>query len=200
MFVAYVFIYYFLKSIGKQAVPISVSHPFYRALSKFDSASFKQHGVAVPSPGFCLAGTTEHWYNNSKVSCAPAQLTIFYGRMVNVYDDISLEKVYKLIFYCSTYYVVGGASTSTPQAKVQAQVPVSGTPVGNVVYVTQPVNPQPCLAISSPMSVSSHPLGPTYKDEGATTFGGSCLHVSKADCSRVISSLEEVMKSTVAHD
>ncbi|XP_076882524.1 uncharacterized protein LOC143531007 [Bidens hawaiensis] len=77
--------------------------------------------------------------------------------MVNVYDDISLEAHPIML-------VVGnGASTSTPQARVQAQVPVSGTPVGNMVYVTQPVNPQPCLAISSPMSVSHALLAPLTK-------------------------------------
>ncbi|XP_076921672.1 protein TIFY 7-like [Bidens hawaiensis] len=169
------------KTIGKQAVPISVSHPFYRA--QFGSASFKQHGVAVPSIGSFLAGTTEPWYNNSKASCAPAQLTIFYGGMVNVYDDISPEKAQAIMLLAGN-----GASASTPQARVQAQVPV---------YVNQPVNPQTCSAISSPMSVSSHPLGPTHKDEGAKAVKGSVAHVNKVDSPRVISSLEEVMKSAV---
>ncbi|KAI3730679.1 hypothetical protein L1987_61852 [Smallanthus sonchifolius] len=174
---------------AKQAVPISMSHPFYRA--QFGGAHIKQHGVAVPSIGSFLAGTTEPWYN-SKASSAPAQLTIFFGGMVNVYNDISPEKAQAIMFLAGN-----GASASTPQPKVQTQVPVSRTPVGDAVYVTQPIKPQPCSAISSPMSVSSHPLGPTNKDEGAKIVKGSVAPVSKVDTPRVISSLEEVMKSAV---
>ncbi|KAI7749956.1 hypothetical protein M8C21_017171 [Ambrosia artemisiifolia] len=174
---------------AKQAVPISVSHPFYRA--QFGGASINQHGVAVPSIGSFLAGTTEPWYN-SKPSCAPAQLTIFYGGMVNVYDDISPEKAQAIMFLAGN-----GASASTPQPRVQAQVPVSRTPVGDALYMTQPINPQPCSAISSPMSVSSHPLRPANNNEGANIVKGSVAPVSKADTPRAIGSLEQVMQSAV---
>ncbi|MFS7959408.1 putative transcription factor TIFY family [Helianthus anomalus] len=166
---------------AKQAVPISVSHSFYRA--QFSAAPIKQHGVAVPSIGSFLAGTTEPWYN-SKPSCAPAQLTLFYGGTVNVYNDISPEKAQAIMFLATN-----GASATTPQPRVQAQVPVSRTPVGDAVYMTQPINPQPCSAISSPMSVSSHPFRPANKDEGAK--------IVKADTPRAIGSLEQVMQSAV---
>ncbi|KAK9063667.1 hypothetical protein SSX86_017538 [Deinandra increscens subsp. villosa] len=172
-----------------QAVPISVNYPFYR--THFGGAPIKQHGVVVPSIGSFLAGTTEPWYN-SKTSCAPAQLTIFYGGMVNVYEDISPEKAQAIMFLAGN-----GASAGTPQPRVQSQMPVSRTPVGDAVYVTQPANPQPCSAISSAMSVSSHPLGPTHKDEGAKIVKGSVGPVNKADNQRVRSSLEQVMQSAV---
>ncbi|KAJ0896343.1 putative transcription regulator Others family [Helianthus annuus] len=55
--------------------------------------------------------------------------------------------------------------------------------------MTQPINPQPCSAISSLMSVSSHPFRPTNKDEGAK--------IVKADTPRAIGSLEQVMQSAV---
>jgi jasmonate ZIM domain-containing protein len=174
---------------AKQAVPISVSHPFYRA--QFGGAPVKQHGFSVPSIGSFLAGTTEPWFNY-KTSFAPAQLTIFYGGMVNVYDDISPEKAQAIMFLAGN-----GASASTPQPRVQAQVPISRTPVGDVVYVAQPINAQPCSAISSPMSVSSHPVGPTNKDEGAKTVKGSVAPSNKVDTPRVINSLEQVMQSAV---
>lgn len=45
---------------AKQAVPISVSYPFYRA--QFGGAPIKQHSGAVPSIGSFLAGTTDPWY------------------------------------------------------------------------------------------------------------------------------------------
>ncbi|KAI3816598.1 hypothetical protein L1987_16301 [Smallanthus sonchifolius] len=176
-------------SDAKQAIPISVSHPFYRA--QFGGVPVKQHGVSVPSIGSFLAGTTDPWFN-SKTSCAPAQLTIFYGGMVNVYDDISPEKAQAIMFLAGN-----GASASTPQPRVQAQVPISRTPVGDVVYVAQPINAQPCSAISSPMSVSSHPVGLTKKDEGAKTVKGSVGPASKVDTPRVINSLEQVMQSAV---
>ncbi|MFS7992969.1 putative transcription factor TIFY family [Helianthus anomalus] len=176
-------------SDAKQAVPISVSHPFYRA--QFGGAPIKQHGVSVSSIGSFLAGTTEPWFN-SKPSCAPAQLTIFYGGMVNVYDDISPEKAQAIMFLAGN-----GASASTPQPRVQAAVPIPRTPVGDVVYMAQPINAQPCSAISSPMSVSSHPVGPTNKDEGAKTVKGSMGPSSKVDTPRVINSLEQVMQSAV---
>ncbi|XP_071686294.1 protein TIFY 6B-like [Rutidosis leptorrhynchoides] len=164
---------------AKQAVPISMSNPFFR--TQFGGAPIKQHGLSVPSIGSFLAGTTEPWYN-SKTTCAPAQLTIFYGGMVNVYDDISPEKAQAIMFLAGN-----GASASTPQPRVQAQVPVS-----------QPINVQPCSAISSPMSVSSHPVGqstvgPTNKDEGVKTVGD----LSKIDSPKVINSLEHVMQSAV---
>ncbi|KAD2393584.1 hypothetical protein E3N88_40561 [Mikania micrantha] len=174
---------------AKQAIPISVSHPFYRA--QIGGAPIKPHGVSVPTVGSFLAGTTEPWFN-FKTPCAPAQLTIFYGGMVNVYDDISPEKAQAIMFLAGN-----GASVSTPQPRVQAQVPISRTPVGDVVYMAQPINAQPYSSISSPMSVSSHPLGPTNKDEVAKTVKGLMGSASKVDTPRVINSLEQVMQSAV---
>ncbi|XP_076884724.1 protein TIFY 6B-like [Bidens hawaiensis] len=174
---------------AKQAIPISVSHPYYRP--QFGGAPVKQHGVTVPPIGSFLAGTTEPWFN-SKPSCAPAQLTIFYGGMVNVYDDISPEKAQAIMFLAGN-----GASASTPQPRVQAAIPISRPPVGDLVYMAQPINAQPCSAISSPMSVSSHPVGPTNKDEGAKSVKDSVGLASKVDTPRVINSLEQVMQSAV---
>ncbi|KAL8218696.1 hypothetical protein R6Q57_022069 [Mikania cordata] len=174
---------------AKQVVPLSMSHPFYRA--QLGGAPIKQHGVVAPSIGSFLAGTTEPWYG-SCTSGAPAQLTIFYGGKVNVYHDISPEKAQAIMLSAGN-----GASANTPQPHAQAQVPVSRTPIGDAVYVAQPINPQPCSAISSPMSISSHPLGPTHKDEGAKVVKGSFTPVNKVDTPRVISSLEQVMQSTV---
>ncbi|KVI05428.1 protein TIFY 6B-like isoform X1 [Cynara cardunculus var. scolymus] len=181
-----------LHNDTKQAVPIAMS-PFFRA--QFGGAPIKQHAI-LPSAGSFLAGTTEPWYS-TKASCAPAQLTIFYGGMVNVYDDISAEKAQAIMFLAGN-----GASVSTPQPRVQAQAPIPRTPAGDAVYVSEPINMQPCSALSSPMSVSSHPVGqstavPTNKDEAAKTVGGSVTPISKVDTPRVINSLEQVMQSAV---
>lgn len=45
---------------AKQAVPISMSHPFFR--TQYGGPPMKQHPVSVPSIGSFLAGTTEPWY------------------------------------------------------------------------------------------------------------------------------------------
>lgn len=45
----------------QNAVPISMSNPFFR--TQFGGAPLKQHGVSViPPNGSFLAGTTEPWY------------------------------------------------------------------------------------------------------------------------------------------
>ncbi|PWA54323.1 ZIM-domain protein 7 [Artemisia annua] len=160
--------------------------------AQFGGPPIKQQGLSVPSIGSFLAGTTEPWYS-TKASCAPAQLTIFYGGMVNVYDDISPEKAQAIMFLAGN-----GASSSTP--RVQPQTPVPRTPVGDVVYNAQPINVG--SAMSSPISVSSHPVGqplggPTNRDDGAKTVGGSSTPITKLDTPRVINSLEQVMQSAV---
>lgn len=86
------------------------------------------------------------------------------------------------------FLAANGATASTHQPRIQTPVPVSRKPLGDAVYTTQSLNPQPFPAISSPMSVSSHPPGPTNKDEGAKI-------VTKVDAPRVMSSLEQVMQS-----
>nr|GEX45093.1 hypothetical protein [Tanacetum cinerariifolium] len=179
-----------LVNDAKQAVPISMNSPFFRA--QFGGPPIKQQGLSVPSIGSFLAGTTEPWYN-TKASCAPAQLTIFYGGMVNVYDDISPEKAQAIMFLAGN-----GASSSTP--RVQPQTPVPRTPVEDVVYNAQPINVG--SAMSSPMSVSSHPVGllmggPTNRDDGAKSVGGSSTPITKLDTPQAINSLEQVMQSAV---
>nr|XP_043640175.1 protein TIFY 6B-like isoform X2 [Erigeron canadensis] len=168
---------------AKQAIPITMSNPFFR--TQFGGAPIKQHGVSIPSIGSFLAGTTEPWYS-TKTTSAPAQLTIFYGGMVNVYDDISPEKAQAIMFLAGN-----GVSSSTPQPRIQT-----------LVTVSQPINAQPCSAMSSPISVSSHPVGqpnggPPNKDDAAKAAGGSVTPVSKVDTPRVINSLEQVMHSAV---
>lgn len=66
----------------------------------------------------------------SKAACAPAQLTIFYGGVVNVYDDISTEKAQAIVFLARN-----GAFPNTLQPWVQEQVSIPKTHVGDAVYV-----------------------------------------------------------------
>lgn len=134
----------------KQAVPVMMN-PFFRPV--FAGAPVKIAGVPVtshsvlPSTGPFFAHPTEPWYKSSKVASAPAQLTIFYGGMVNVYDDISPEKAQAIMFMAGNGpFMTAGNS---PQPRTQAPVP---TPM-------IPISTQPYSAVSSPISVSSHPFG-----------------------------------------
>ncbi|GJT14260.1 TIFY 6B-like protein isoform X1 [Tanacetum coccineum] len=147
----------------KQAVPV-MTNPFFRPV--FAGAPVKLAGVPVtshsvlPSTGPFFAHPTEPWFRSSKVASAPAQLTIFYGGMVNVYDGISPEKAQAIMFMAGNGSFIG-AGNSSPT-----------TPV-------TPIRPQPCSAVSSPISVSSHPFGPPDQNE------------------RVMSSLGQAMQSAV---
>ncbi|KAI3729285.1 hypothetical protein L6452_17938 [Arctium lappa] len=193
----------------KQAVPVSMSSPFFRHLFVGGDASVNPQlygGVPVisphlvlPSTGSFFAPTTEPWYS-SKAASAPAQLTIFYGGIVNVYDDISPEKAQAIMFLAGKGAFV--AAANGPQPRGQAQVPKPMTPAGDAVYMSQQISTQPCSAVSSPMSVSSHPVGqltggPANKDEAAKRSGGSPTPVTQMDTPRIMSSFRQARQSAV---
>lgn len=69
----------------------------------FISFSFRLTKICVLN-GFLFVFLFMNRRYSSKTSCAPAQLTIFYGGMVNVYDDISPEKVCYISCYGNFVY------------------------------------------------------------------------------------------------
>jgi len=109
---------------------------------------------ALPSLG-SVAGITQPWFN-TKVSGGPAQLTIFYAGTVNVYDDISPEKAQAIMFLAGN-----GASiaSNVAQSRAQVQPPISKLAAADAFLRNHPVNAPPGSGLSSPMSVSSHPVG-----------------------------------------
>ncbi|KAL7240191.1 hypothetical protein ACSBR2_005959 [Camellia fascicularis] len=128
----------------------------------FAGATMKQQllgGIPVTAPHPMLsslgsvAGTTEPWFN-SKSSEAPPQLTIFYAGTVNVYNDISPEKAQAIMF------LAGNGASNKAQPRAQVQVPTSKQTGGDGVLGNQPTNnTPPNSGLSSPISVSSHPVG-----------------------------------------
>ncbi|CAN4114005.1 unnamed protein product [Withania somnifera] len=106
----------------------------------------------LPSRG-SVAGTAEPWF--SKGSAAPAQLTIFYGGTVNVFDDISPEKAQAIMFLAGT----GCAPPNVMQPRFQLQASASKPAAADGACVNQTPNMLPVSGLSSPMSVSSHPIG-----------------------------------------
>ncbi|XP_009788425.1 protein TIFY 6B-like isoform X3 [Nicotiana sylvestris] len=134
------------------------------------AATMKQQllgGVPVTAPHSILpssgsvAGITEPWFN-SKGSAAPAQLTIFYGGTVNVFDDISPEKAQAIMFLAGNGCVP--PNVGQPRFQVQASTPKLAAVDGTCV--NQIPNMLPASGHSSPMSVSSHPIGQSAGNSG----------------------------------
>ncbi|XP_075658189.1 protein TIFY 6B-like isoform X2 [Castanea sativa] len=129
-----------------------------------------------------ITGITEPW-NGFKASGSPAQLTIFYGGTVHVYDDITPEKAQAIMLLAGN----GSIASNTAHPKAQVQAPSSKLAAADGVTVNQPINTHPCSGLSSPLSVSSHTgaqsgSGSTGNDEvmATKTTGAPTTPVSKA--------------------
>ncbi|XP_010653106.2 protein TIFY 6B isoform X2 [Vitis vinifera] len=190
--------------VSNQTISVSMGNPFFKthfaaAGQNMVGAALKQqllggipvsapHGI-LPSAG-SFAGITEPW-NNFKTSGSPSQLTIFYAGTVNVYDDISPEKAQAIMFLAGN-----GASMASRmgQPRAQVQTPASKLAAGDGVLANQPMNISPCSGLSSPISVSSHPVaqsgsGSTSTEEvlAAKTTGVSATPVTKLDSPKMLS-------------
>ncbi|XP_068663814.1 protein TIFY 6B-like isoform X2 [Aristolochia californica] len=138
-----------IRSHDMRPIPVS-NHPMSVAMS---NAFFKVHGtsstiasikqqplggipVTTPHSVIPMTGTYAP-RSNSKPSTGSAQLTIFYGGTVNVYDDITVEKAQAIMFLAGN----GNANPNTTR-----------TPVN----ISAPMKPEPCSGLSSPISVTSH--------------------------------------------
>nr|XP_023911681.1 protein TIFY 6B-like isoform X3 [Quercus suber]POF11275.1 protein tify 6b [Quercus suber] len=129
-----------------------------------------------------ITGITEPW-NGVKASGSPAQLTIFYGGTVHVYDDITPEKAQAIMLLAGN----GSIASNAAHPKAQVQAPSSKLAAADGVTVNQSINTHPCSGLSSPLSVSSHTgaqsgSGSTGNDESmaAKTTGAPTTPISKA--------------------
>lgn len=153
----------------------------------------------LPSTG-SIAGFTELSRNN-KASVSPAQLTIFYGGAVNVYDDITPEKAQAIMFLAGNGCPM--ASNAAHQ-RSQFQAPSSKPATNDGVIVNQPMNALPSSGLSSPLSVSSQTgaqsgSGSTSTEElmQAKTTGVSVTPVSRVDPPRMVNSLRPNTTATM---
>ncbi|KAL1556541.1 protein TIFY 7-like isoform X2 [Salvia divinorum] len=151
--------------------------------------------------GSTHAGVTEQWIN-SKASNAPAQMTIFYGGTVCVFDDISPEKAQAIMLLAGNVY----AQSMMTQSKLHMQAPASKVPAVDQPLVNQSMNTPPCSGLPSPMSVSSHPIdhcgipGTNNDDiKVSKTAGMSPALANNTEPSRVMSSVaaSAIMSSAV---
>ncbi|KAI3811989.1 hypothetical protein L1987_16689 [Smallanthus sonchifolius] len=160
-----------------------------RVFKKEALESCKEPGLffsGVPVYSQLLKGipnNSQPWYG-SKVASVPAQLTIFYDGMMNVYDGISPEKkideicfwlIFAIMFLAGNGHFV--VTADAPQPRTQAQGPTPMTPVST----------EPCSPVSSPVSVSSHHVG--------QLTGGPANETEAAK--RIMSSFEQGMQSAI---
>ncbi|KAL0341651.1 UNVERIFIED_CONTAM: protein TIFY 6B [Sesamum calycinum] len=141
--------------------------------------------VANPVPAMPssspVVGTTD-LRNTSKVSGAPAQLTIFYNGSVCVYDNISPEKAQAIMLLAGNGPPL--TSNATPAAApVQASMPRSSVLDGFVVsqpYGTTPHRPSPVSVTSINVSQSAARSGNNNDAVAAKPAGLShCPSVSQ---------------------
>ncbi|XP_027920939.1 protein TIFY 6B-like isoform X1 [Vigna unguiculata] len=193
-------------SVPNQAISVSMGNPFLNnhfatGGQNMNGTSAKQPllgGIPVSVPHLVIpnagavAGMVESC-NSVKPSPPSAQLTIFYGGTVKVFDDISAEKAQAIMLLAGSSVAI---APSMVQPKVHAPVPVSVSKLaaaGDGVAATQPANTPPGSGISSPISVSSHSgaqsgSGSTSTDEflAAKTTGVPITPVSIVEPPKIV--------------
>ncbi|XP_068658314.1 protein TIFY 6B-like isoform X2 [Aristolochia californica] len=128
--------------VSNHHISVATSNPFFKVHgTKSGSASIMQQplgGIPITTSHSVIPMTgTYALRNNSKPSTGSAQLTVFYGGTVNVYDDISAEEAQAIMF------LAGNGNTNPTTHR---------TPVN----ISAPVKPEPWSGLSSPISVTCH--------------------------------------------
>ncbi|XP_019457930.1 PREDICTED: protein TIFY 6B-like isoform X2 [Lupinus angustifolius] len=137
----------------------------------FGSKSSATPVSALPSIG-CIVGSTD-LRNSSKSSVTPAQLTIFYGGSVCVYDDVSPEKAQAIMLLAGNgTKPIQNMTLSTP--KLQSEITTHSnddciiigqsfpSPLPSPLPLTSRAASRPCVGSSSSNELTMlRPTGPS---------------------------------------
>lgn len=169
-----------------------------------DATKKKQFLCEIPltylPPIASVVGTSKQWFH-SKASAAPAQLTIFYAGKVNVFDEISPEKAQAIILLAGN----GRVSSNMAQPRLCIDTPTSKVAAADGALVNQSMNMTPGSALSSPISVSSHPIDqsrstPASNNEDvkvSNSLGFSANLVSEVKPPRMVTSLGSIAATAI---
>lgn len=191
-----------LKAAGgvNQGISLSMNSSFFKtqfAGQNFTAASTKPRylgGVPVTAPHSNPSFASQAVSNDQR---APAQMTIFYGGTVNVFDDISPEKAQAIMFLAGN---APSAAYNVAQPRHHLVAPSPKPVAEDIGFRGQLVNTPPCSALSSPISVSSHPTrqsvgGSTNNDGPTKVDGGSSTPVNGTP--KVVTSAGHVAATTM---
>lgn len=135
------------------------------------------HSV-FPSHG-SIAGTTAPWFSSNS-SGTPAQLTIFYGGTVNVYNDISPEKAQAIL-------LLAGNVMNKDQTRAQIHISSPRKEEGDNVQPNN--NGRPGNGIPSPVSISSPLVGWPNNNCEVKPTGGSASATANFEPPKKVSSV-----------
>ncbi|CAA3026923.1 Hypothetical predicted protein [Olea europaea subsp. europaea] len=167
---------------------------------QFEDATKKQQFLCEIPPTASVFGTTKQWFH-SKASAVPAQLTIFYAGKVNVFDEISPEKAQAIILLAGN----GCVSSNMAQPRLSVDTLTSKVAAADGALVNQSMNVTRCSVLSSPVSVSSHPIDqsrstPASNNEDvkvSNSLGFSANIVSEAEPPRRVTSLGSIAATEI---
>ncbi|MQM21832.1 hypothetical protein Taro_054877 [Colocasia esculenta] len=121
-------------AVTPHSIPIATSCPFFKVSGSANGSSpgvtsLKQQPPFIggstyvtPESGSMTAASFAS-RNATKIPSTTAQLTIFYGGMVNVYDDVPLERAQAIMFLAAN-----GSNMNSNVASVGIQKPVAAPP------------------------------------------------------------------------
>lgn len=155
------------RKIGSDALlssgfmPLSTSDAYNRS-QKLSASKFQNTfglslgprstgGVPLPfsTTPECAVGKSAELWKSVKASGSPAQLTIFYGGAVNVYDDISPEKAQAIML------LAGNVASNMTRPKSQVEEPILKIDQGDSLPASQLTNLSLTSGLSSPLSSHS---------------------------------------------